>query len=417
MSGENPGQKRKVLASAFIIGTALLMFVPDTMFRKSEGEHLLFVFISIVLFIISLILAENAGWGFRGNKKPLIGDFVRLFLSRYFVGEMTTSLYGLLIFVVFAAILTAWLPDSIENENWVWTVGLAFYFLGTIFLTAWVYPAPKKEKERSNKPVPTKYLVYGLSRPTNWEILEKISPDCRELRRNIPFKKENNEWRALTEEEIKELQESDRGGRPPVLNLVPLYASLYYRRKRLEGVYLLITDDHIAKSEDVKKYLREFFERASSRECLNVGFTVHWWDGGTLEIGNGEERKVEVKFVHVKTGQNVREVFKEILNSEINDIIEQDSEEVAFNITGGTAAMSAAMMLHAVRGDAHAEYMWQGKQYFNHEPVETQEKQYSNGEHKGTLAAVDVDIFDLDVLVREMREYFEREYERKLHEK
>ena len=360
-----------------LFASLLLMFIPGLMFLKFE----LFTLISLIFLIVSVVLAIIcAKWGIKEPGVSIL-DFVRLFISRYFVGELTTSIYGLLLFVIFAVVLTAWLPDSIENGEPVWTLGLIFYLIGTIMITAWVYPPPKK-KPTSDRPEPADYLVYALSKPSNWKEVGGI--ECDKLKMN-----------------------------PRPINILPLYVSMYYHLnppedfgagRRLKGIYLLITDEHVAGKdspvkEEVRLKLRAFLEKAS--DCLGVRFNVHWPCEGVETIGKGEN-EVFIKFVYVGDGNRVKEVYSSIASSEIGERIDRSLKgegEVSFHITGGTAAISSAMMLHAIRGSLHAEYAKQG--VFNVPPEEL-------------LQRVDLDIFDLDLLIRELREYFEREYEKEL---
>lgn len=146
-----------------------------------------------------------------------------------------------------------------------------------------------------------------------------------------------------------------------------------------------------------------FFKKAA--ECLKkeghpVKFIVHWYPflgyGETEEIGEGS-RVVEVHFVNIGNSNDVKGMFKEISKSEIADLIERESNEVIFNLTGGQATTSIAMMLHAIKGDTHAEYAKQN---------------VSNVEPEELLVSVDLDVLELDDLVRELLKYFERLYER-----
>lgn len=71
--------------------------------------------------------------------------------------------------------------------------------------------------------------------------------------------------------------------------------------------------------------------------------------------------------------------------------------EVTFNLTGGQATMSIAMMLHAIKGDTHTEYAKQNVR---------------DAEPEELLVSVDLDFLELDDLVRKLLKYFERLYER-----
>lgn len=246
---------RKYLASVLLAIPTVVMFLENSSLVKDGGklapliielrsmadhlntlifkptDYILFSLTSLAVFVVSLILAFALGsWRLSGSRS--IGVFVRSFLSRYFVGELAKSIYGLFVFVMFAVTLTAWLPDALESGNLWFTLGTVFYFLSLIFTTAFVYPAPEK-KEKSLHPAKTKYLVYALSVPSPrapWTLIGDRS--CEDLRRN-------------------------RTG----TNINPLYSSLYYHIDRLERVYLLVTENvHIKDKNSIMNQLRMFFE-------------------------------------------------------------------------------------------------------------------------------------------------------------
>lgn len=272
--------------------------------------------------------------GDQGEQVPRV--FVRSFLSRYFVGELAKSIYGLFVFVMFAVTLTAWLPDALESGDLWFTMGTIFYFLSLIFATAFVYPAPEK-KEKSPHPAKTKYLVYALSVPSPnrpWTFIEKEI--CENLRKNNTR-----------------------------TNINPLYSSLYYHIDRIERLYLLVTENgHLKDGETIKSIkdqLEMFFRKAV--ECLNESrkqenkdpakFRIYWEPfsvhGEVEEIGDGS-RAIEVRFLNIGDSNDVKGMFDETVRSEITNLIEKESNEVTFNLTGGRAATSIAMMLYAIKG-------------------------------------------------------------------
>ncbi len=329
---------------------------------------------SVLITVLSAALAYRSGWRIRGSGRNSIELFFSTFLSRYFIGELAVSVYGLFIFILFAVILTAWLPDAIENGQLWFFLGNTLYFLAIVFATAFVYPAPKGRPSVVHPKTP--YLVYGLSVPSR-----------------------NNPWSNVTNFSCEEFRKNGTG-----LNINPLYSAIYYHAHNgpLKTLYLLITDDgHLSNWNHIRHELVTFFDRASQclkREGTPVKFRIEWPNGDVQQIGSGG-RIVKVKFVKVGDSNNVRGIFNAISKSEISELIQKNSDEVTFHLTGGTATMSIAMMLHAIKGDTHAEYAKQ--RIFNVEPKEL-------------IVPVDMDIFDLEDLVRELREYFERQYERKI---
>ncbi|WP_237266248.1 PDDEXK family nuclease [Thermococcus cleftensis] len=342
-------------------------------------DYVVFLMASLIVFLISFGLALFAGWKLGGSRRDSLGVFFSTFLSRYFIGELAVSAYGLFLFVLFAVILTAWLPDAIKMGNPWFVLGTVFYFLSIIFATAFAYPAPKK-KEKMDHPK-TRYLVYGLSFPSNWDLVNNAS--CEDMRRN---------------------RKINANGKEAPVSLFPLYVSMHYHFKDgpLESLYLLVTKEaHLASLDppklktEVKDLLLLFFEKAS--KCLDVRFLVRWPSEDEEKIESGPGRTITVNFVPIRDSNDVRMIFQDIRGSRIAELIKENSGDVTFHLTGGTAPMSIAMMLHAIKGDAHAEYARQ--RVFDVEPNDL-------------LVSVDMDVFDLEDLVRELRDYFERQYEK-----
>ncbi|NJE10075.1 hypothetical protein [Thermococcus sp. MAR1] len=356
----------------------------------SPTAYSVFAVVTFGVMITSFVLALLSGWSLKESGRNSLGNFVRLFLSRFFIGELALSLYGLFIFVLFAIILTAWLPDALEAGNPWFIGGTILYFLSIIFATAFAYPAqkpPEKGEGEDNLPRKARYLVYALSRPSPVWRKALSKADCYDMKRN---------------------REIEVNGRKVPVSLFPLYVSMAYHSScdSLERLYLVVTPVHtkckgkecnaFRVESDVKDILQQFFKKAS--ECLGVSFRVEWPCEEAETIGNWE-RTVTVKFVNVGDPNDVKSIFQAIAKSEIRELIERESDNVTFHLTGGTAPVSIAMMLHAIKGDTHAEYIKQN--IYDAEPEDL-------------LMAVDMDIFDLEDLARELREYFERRYEKNL---
>ena len=377
-----------------LVSAGLLIFVGFTISLSNKfwcgpdfGKYPWFVVSSIILFVFSLILVPASGWSFKKN--PSIWDFLRLFLSRYFVGEMVTSIYGLFLFALFAIVLSSWLPDAFTEGSYWFLIGNILYFLSIIFMTAFVYPAPARKPHMEHPK--TKHLVYGLSKyHKSWNLVKKAT--CDDMRRNRKIPPE----------------EGSSNGKGKPVSLFPLYVSMYYHFTSgpLESLHLLVTKDAHFESgssrleNNVKKSLKEFFMKAS--ECLEAGFSVNWPCEGQEEIvspGINPKRVINVDFIPLSDHNDVKRIFQEIGKSQIASLLKKNSGDVTFHLTGGTATMSIAMMLHAIKGDTHAEYAKQN--VFDVEPEEL-------------LVSVDMNVFDLGDLAEELKKYFEREYEKRL---
>ena len=375
---------RKLIAFVILMLPAVGMLIGINISSDTSFGYKYFSVLSFIVLLVSVIGSFKGGrWHPYGEGRGSIGTFVRTFLSRLFIGELSRSFYGLFVFVMFAIILTAWLPDAFESGNLWFLSGTVFYFLSLVFMTAFVYPSRMKDELKDSKPMPARYLVFALSVPNNWEKVQDIS--CKDLRRNTAR-----------------------------INILPLYVSLYYHlthpERKLEKLFLVITRDGHLKDEEtmmkIKDALRVFFNKMSMcliEEGIKVKFRIFWWGSEYYPdveptIAENGEKTVDVKFIIVSDSNDVKGTFEEIKQcKELVEAIENDSKDVVIHLTGGTATMSIALMFHAIKGDTHAEYMKQG--ITDREPEEL-------------LVGIYMDVFDLEDIVRELNSYYERIYEK-----
>jgi len=94
-----------------------------------QSRYCPFLVASVIVLVLTVVMAKVSGWSLTGSGRNSLGNFFRLFLSRFFIGELALSLYGLFIFVIFAIILTAWLPDALENNKPMLAMGSGFGML------------------------------------------------------------------------------------------------------------------------------------------------------------------------------------------------------------------------------------------------------------------------------------------------
>ncbi|RLF89845.1 hypothetical protein DRN82_03980 [Thermococci archaeon] len=325
-----------------------------------------FEFGAVIFLLVSIALARYAGWKIRGEGSDSLLTFLRLFIPKFLVGDVLT-LYGISLFVLFAMTLTAWLPDGLEEGDLIFTISTLTYTLGLVFLSAWVFGVPRKS---TPLPARAKYLVASLS-ISNWSddnVFERAK--CQDFLRGTVYE----------------------GDKP--LNIIPLYAALAYHRDRLEKVFLLVSNK-VAGEIERRRYLERFFSVAS--KCLGLKFVVNFGElsPGRGECIVGEGREVHVHFIRIGSGQDIKEV-KNSISAELSDLLGKEGSDVVFDITSGTAVISVAMILEAIKGDARAEYLLQNC-----------EKEYKSE----CIELIELTLFDFEDLVREFREYFERLYE------
>ncbi|CAD5244298.1 hypothetical protein [Thermococcus camini] len=125
---------RDILWMVLLLIPPAAFYVPSNIVKYSP-----FLIASVVVFVVSLLMYHRA------RKKSEVG--LEAFLSVQFVGLVlgqVESLLGVLLFILLAAVLTAWLPDSVSDGRPLETVGAILYTVSIALLTYWLV-----EPERS----------------------------------------------------------------------------------------------------------------------------------------------------------------------------------------------------------------------------------------------------------------------------
>ncbi|NJE01400.1 hypothetical protein [Thermococcus sp. JdF3] len=368
---------------------ALIVFLllPLTSFYLSNTSSVghLFLMSSAGVFIVSVLLY------FEARKKADIG--LEAFLSTQFIGLVlgqVESLVGLILFVLLAAVLTAWLPDSVVEGRLAATMGTILYTISIVLLTYWVVE-PKQKASRRKKLKKTKYLVSALSIP-NWDPDKVLGGDCEDLRKNSA--KLNNESKMQ--------------------NIVPLFQAVSYHLPRLDKVFLLVSKSVInLKWERLKPVEREFIEnylmvkgvvvpesafKAKMKafllklsECTGRPILIRWHDGQRESLGTGTE-VLEFEVVPAGDFDDIEECRRAIKKA-LGELLEREGGEITFDITSGKSLVSVAMAIEAIREECQAEYVKQGIQ-----DVEPEESLYR----------VDLDVYSVRDLLNEVAKSLNR---------
>ena len=337
--------------------------------------------ILFAVFLVSLLLFL-ASW-----KRRHVG--LSAFLHAYFINLIVgnvRSFFGIFVFILLAAILTQWLPDAIESGSLYWALWNVLYLLSILFMTYSVSVPSKVREEGLRK---TRYLVFALSWP-NWSPTTLAEAECEKLFRNSA-------------------DLSGKGGRPP--NIVPLFVAAAHHLERLERVYLLVSRSELGyrvgdpkererlhsylhsrgvtpEGNDFRDTVRLILLKLS--ECTGRGITVEWPDGSFERLGGGD---IVFKLAVAGDFDDVDEC-RSVIRSLTERIIERESEELTFDLTGGKTLVSVAMALTAIRRECQAEYMRQNV--------------YDEAPEK-LLKKVDLDIFTVEDLLEELKEVFEED--------
>ncbi|KUH33946.1 hypothetical protein APY94_04240 [Thermococcus celericrescens] len=365
--------RRDLLWMVLLLIPLAAFYVPSNIVRYPP-----FLIASVIVFVISLFMYHRA------RKKSEVG--LEAFLSVQFIGLVlgqVESLLGVLLFILLAGVLTAWLPDSVSNGEPLGTIGAILYTSSIALLTYWLVE-PKQKRSERRELRKTRYLVTALSIPS-WDADRVLHADCDMLRRNSA-----------------ELNNGPK--RQKRQNIVPLFQAISYHLPRLERVFLLVSESILNWKDDrttqyAREYLSErgfdaqgsafeakmraFFLKLS--ECTGRPVLIRWPDGRRESIGSGEG---VIEFVMVPAGNfDDVEECREAIKGALGEILKKESGEVTFDVTGGKTLVSVAMALEAIKGDCQAEYTKQEIQ-----DVAPEESLYR----------VDLDVYSLKDLLNEM---------------
>ena len=340
-----------------------------------------FLLATLEILWIALVLIDSEES--KGTERPGIRVFIESYVISSILGQVRTIM-GALFFLLVAAILTAWFPDGVENNSWVMTLASIVYFVDVVLLFYWYMNPADGETTRGNDspesgtdaPKPTKYLVGALSL-INWSPGVLSKKPCDELITNS-----ERDYINIVPLFVATAHHStpDKTGKPKLSKLFLLVSNrnMEYphrepspRARSQWEVEEPFVDEKLKEARKdgrlkdgnghslspFKKKMTLAFLKLS--ECLGRKLRIRWHDGTVSEVGDGTaDSLLDVEMIPAGNFEEVDKVRKVLLNS-LEDIIEEESNELTFDITGGTATVSSAMTLVALKGDCHAEHLRQ----------------------------------------------------------
>ncbi|ALM76256.1 hypothetical protein [Thermococcus barophilus] len=294
-----------------ILGIIPLM-IEDTAFLKS----------SAVLMITSVGMLLT-----RKRREDVKFDYIRYSLVKILTGDVGSSIYGIILFVILAMALTTWLPDGIEEKNYPLIAGTVFYLVAFFALFLWASPS-KKEKPKGFRQ--TRVLIMALSKP-NWSIEDLKKATCEDLLHNRKR-----------------------------LNVNPIFIAVNKHRSEIKKLILIVSKE-IVTNRDYAERIKAIADKL--KECFS--------------------REIEIEEWLIDDANDLNRIRGDLLPKLERIIREESAEEITIDITGGTAAISGALTLLAVKEDIQAQYLRQDR-------LEIQK--------------IDIDVFDLGDLWREFSE-------------
>ncbi|NJE13350.1 hypothetical protein [Thermococcus sp. LS2] len=294
-------------------------------------DDVAFLMSSVVLFLTSLVLLF-----IRRRKEEVKLDYIRYSIVKILTGDVGASIYGIILFVILAMALTTWLPDGMEMKNYPLIAGTTFYLIAFFALFLWASPSRKKKDKGFRQ---AKVLIMALSRP-NWSVEDIKKATCEDLILNKAC--------------------CVMGSRRVLLNINPLFIAVSKHMPRLEKLILIVSKE-IVMNEDYAERIKTIAGKL--KECFG--------------------KEVEIEEWLIDDANDLNRIRSDLLPKLERLMKEVGAEEITIDITGGTAAISGALTLLAVKEDIQAQYLRQDR-------LEIQK--------------IDIDVFDLDDLWREFSE-------------
>lgn len=361
-----------------LIAAMLLLTVPVVAQFLSVGRLTRMLLLGGV-FTVSLVLFLMS----RREKKVSLSAFINAYFINLAVGNVRSA-FGMFVFVILAAVLTQWLPDAIESGSIYWASWNIIYLMTVLQITYWTVTIGRTKRAELRK---TKYLVFALSYPS-WKAMTIAEAECGLLVTNS-----------------KKLAPRP-GARPP--NVLPLFVAVAYHLEKLEKVFLLVSKSEVSltlepdEREFIGNYLKsrgltptgnDFRDKLrvlllKIGECAGRGVRVVWPDG--VEEVLGEGKPLTFQLAVAGDFDDVDEC-RETVNALVDGIIRRESEELTFDLTGGTVPVSVAMALTSIRQYCQAQYLRQN--LYDRKPGEL-------------LKPVNLDVFTVEDILAELREAF-----------
>ncbi len=286
---------------------------------------------AILCIVIILLAITNP------RKHISLTDALRSFLKEP-PGRESNRWYRFLSVWIFLTLVfqVSWLFDSVRDvglhwvttgkgwdpvvEHHVVTFALAIEFIILMPLIYIRFIFPIRQMPAHRKPLPRKVLIMGLSLPLRDNAPEKQKDLLRQKLEKLGNPK------LPEEQKLKDLHG----------NWIPSLRAILHENDSLELVILILSDR-------TKGYFDDFIDFIKLVPQLKERL-----EQGSLKVIGSNEIDAN-DFVAVR--KEIERIMARIRN--------YDDRDISFNITGGTAMMSAAMILEAVVGERQAEYVRQ----------------------------------------------------------
>ena len=331
----------------------VLVFLRTPIMAVGTIAECLFLLLSGVFVAISFCYLKH-----RANSGAGAIQLLPRLLSRIFSGNFEDSIYGIIAFFMASAALFGWFADGVREGDIVVSLGALTYSLGVILSLIFLSQSINEMRLRQFVP---KYFISAVStydfyrgdkkNETKFmEFLARLEKELIALNAFFDNADVNAIKDALDENEIPGILEGNKPKKRA--NILPLLAVVYKHRESIEKVdlhYMRDTFDSWGidgseKSSKIKDRLKGLYFSALKKAIRKL-------------VPNAN---VEIELINAPS-YDVIGIRKEILSKCERELRER-SHEMLFNLTPGTALMSVAYTLVAIKGQAHGAYLKQGQE-------------------------------------------------------
>lgn len=296
--------KKVGLSKALIV--CLMMFIFSSNLDTAEGGERIFPLIrflepSLYAFTLLIVLIALAIYTLR--KRPNV-DTAKIIKS--LLGGEIGSLFGIVSFV-WTLVLVGWITDYLREGRLL--MALITFELFLILFTLFILLVDLPEYEsKSSKPEKKKVLIFGLSKPNKDKSAKALKEVLEDLyHKHHPLRHKFN-WEVPAR-------------------------SIIYHLEKLEEIHVITSKE--SRFEEFKKGLRRFL--------CSIDKNIATYEYGPVEDFDSYD-----------------EIFQRIEDALIRIRRKgYDDNDISFNISGGTSAVSAAIIISAIKEGRQVEYLSQ----------------------------------------------------------
>jgi len=327
--------ERVLFAIAVFLPPLLLLASLDSFWRPRVGEYVTFCLVSFVLAAALVLL-----WRKRFRKLSELPVRARWHMRQALVGGSGLGWPALILVLAVGIAFFAWFADGIKEHRLCLAAGALFYATSVVLAADLLVDRIRREKESLRE-----ILVSPVSFP---KLSVEFSETSEEEQRRTLTKEERVEFLEryanadMVHQALKDnvLINADGSIRIPNPNFLPTIAVLAHPEFSSIGTLdlILASDTKNASDSEMGKFYWDLF-KTMVKAVKSKDFPIN---NKPLDAPSWDVPKLRKRLLE-----------------RYDEKLRERSEAFVFNITTGTAAMSAAIMLVALRGYSEGVYLEQ----------------------------------------------------------